>query len=60
MGLGLSISRSVIESHQGRLWATRNDGPGATFCFSIPCGQRGRADVRSAGIVKAGEDSPQV
>jgi signal transduction histidine kinase len=60
MGMGLSISRSVIESHQGRLWATRNDGPGATFCFSIPCGQRGRADVRSAGAVKAGEESAQV
>jgi len=36
MGVGLSVSRSIIESHQGRLWAVRNDGPGATFCFSIP------------------------
>ena len=36
MGIGLSISRSIIESHQGRLWATANDGPGATFAFSIP------------------------
>jgi PAS domain S-box-containing protein len=36
MGIGLSVSRSIIESHQGRLWATPNDGPGATFSFSIP------------------------
>ncbi|MGB9177807.1 MAG: PAS domain-containing protein, partial [Pyrinomonadaceae bacterium] len=38
MGIGLSVSRSIIESHHGRLWATSNDGPGATFSFSIPCG----------------------
>jgi PAS domain S-box-containing protein len=36
MGIGLSISRSIIASHHGRLWATPNDGPGATFSFSIP------------------------
>jgi PAS domain S-box-containing protein len=36
MGIGLSISRSIIEAHQGRLWATANDGPGASFVFSIP------------------------
>jgi signal transduction histidine kinase len=36
MGIGLSVSRSIIESHHGRLWATPNTGPGATFSFSIP------------------------
>jgi signal transduction histidine kinase len=36
MGIGLSVSRSIIEAHRGRLWAVPNDGPGATFSFSIP------------------------
>ena len=36
MGIGLSISRSIIEAHRGRLWATINNGPGVTFSFSIP------------------------
>jgi PAS domain S-box-containing protein len=36
MGIGLSVSRSIIEGHHGRLWATLNDGPGAAFSFSIP------------------------
>ncbi len=37
MGIGLSVSRSIIESHHGRIWAEPNDGPGATFAFAIPC-----------------------
>ena len=43
MGIGLSISRSIIEAHHGRLWATPNDGPGATFSFAIPCRLEGWA-----------------
>ena len=36
MGIGLSVSRSIIEAHRGRLWASANDGPGSSFAFSIP------------------------
>jgi len=37
MGIGLAISRTIIESHEGRLWAAQNEGrPGATFSFTIP------------------------
>jgi signal transduction histidine kinase len=43
MGIGLSVSRSIIERHHGRLWATLNDGPGAAFSFSIPRAPEGFA-----------------
>jgi len=36
MGIGLAVSRSIIESHHGHLWVKPNDGPGVTFSFSIP------------------------
>ena len=50
MGIGLSISRSIIESHAGRLWAAANDGPGATFGFSVP--------LTSPGTTEAAFDGP--
>ncbi|EPE96345.1 PAS domain-containing sensor histidine kinase [Rhizobium grahamii] len=36
MGVGLSVSRAIVESHEGRLWAESNDPHGAVFTFSIP------------------------
>jgi PAS domain S-box-containing protein len=38
MGIGLAISRTIIEAHGGRLWATPHDGPGATVQFTLPAG----------------------
>ena len=36
LGMGLSISRSIVENHSGRLWVTTNESPGASFHFTLP------------------------
>jgi signal transduction histidine kinase len=42
-GLGLAITRSIIESHGGRIWAAANFGPGATLQFTLPIKEAGTA-----------------
>jgi len=42
-GMGLAITRSILESHGGRIWATRNQGAGATFHFTLPVEAEARA-----------------
>jgi len=43
MGMGLTICRSIVEAHNGRLWAVSAEGPGAKFCFTLPVGLRGES-----------------
>ncbi|PLU82293.1 hypothetical protein BMJ22_13615, partial [Sinorhizobium medicae] len=45
MGIGLSVSRSIIESHSGRLWAHSNALHGATVGFSVPIHPPGQAET---------------
>lgn len=52
MGIGLSVSRSIIERHNGRLWARLNDGPGATFSFSVPCGPENAGGAGDPGAIR--------
>jgi C4-dicarboxylate-specific signal transduction histidine kinase len=41
IGMGLTISRSIVEAHGGRLWAVANDGPGGSFYFTLPIEKEG-------------------
>jgi PAS domain S-box-containing protein len=52
MGIGLSVSRSIIESHHGRLRATLNNGPGAAFSFSIPRAPEGATGAESNRAIR--------
>jgi signal transduction histidine kinase len=50
MGLGLLVTRSIVESHGGAIWSTPNPGRGSTFTFTLPVAEKKRASAsRSAG-----------
>jgi len=50
MGMGLSICRSILQAHGGRIWATANDGRGTIFHFTLPKYHEEGSNAEVAGI----------
>jgi signal transduction histidine kinase len=50
MGMGLSISRSILQAHEGRLWATSQSGVGTIFHFTLPKYAEGECHGEAAGL----------
>jgi C4-dicarboxylate-specific signal transduction histidine kinase len=50
MGMGLSICRSIVEAHGGRVWASRTSGPGVTVQFTLPVGESAQHEATRVGL----------
>ena len=59
MGIGLSVSRHIIERHGGRIWATSNEPFGATFAFSVPCCARSAPEPGARAAMAASTRSTE-
>ena len=60
IGIGLSISRSIIEAHGGRLWASPNEPHGAVFRFSLPVAEEARFMSEDRAVVFVIDDDPSM
>ena len=49
LGMGLSVCRSIVEAHGGRLWAVPNEPHGAVFCVMLPVGEQPLGKLESSG-----------
>jgi two-component system, LuxR family, sensor kinase FixL len=47
MGMGLPVSKTIIEAHQGRIWAENQPGGGACFCFTLPVTKGNRSETNT-------------